>query len=99
LSEIIKYRFNKGLEPRCYYWRDKTGNEVDCIVEVSGLLLRIEIKSSKTIADDFFNGLSYWNKVAGRTKGYSYLIYNGQENQMRSLVQVIGWKNISSILE
>ena len=98
LSEIIKYRFNKGLEPHCYYWRDRTGNEVDCIMESCEGLLGIEIKSSKTIADDFFCGLRYWNKVAGKAGGRSYLIYNGEENQKRSSGEVIGWKSISSIL-
>ncbi len=33
LSELIKERFNKGIEPNCYYWRDKTGNEIDCVIE------------------------------------------------------------------
>jgi len=97
LAEIIKYRFNKGLEPQCYYWRDRTGNEVDYVVEDAGLLLSIEAKSSKTIADDFFKGLKYWNKVAGRARGRSYLIYSGQENQKRSLAEVVSWNNISSV--
>lgn len=99
LSEIIKYRFNKGLEPNCYYWRDRTGHEIDCIIEIPGSLLQVEIKSSKTIADDFFNGLRYWNKVAGKASGVSYLIYNGEENQKRSLAEVISWKNITSIFD
>lgn len=97
LSEIIKHRFNKGLEPHCYYWRDRTGNEVDCIVEIPGSLLQIEIKSSKTIANDFFNGLRYLNKVAGKVSGSSYLVYKGEENQKRSFAEVISWRNVSSV--
>jgi len=100
LSEIVKYRLNKGLEPYCYYWRDRTGNEVDCIIENGKSLVSVEIKFSKTITDDFFNGLRYWSKIAGKTKrSQSCLIYNGKEHQQRSLVEVIGWNNISSILE
>lgn len=99
LSEIIKYRFNRGQESGCYYWRDKTGNEIDCVAEVSGRLLKTEIKSSKTIVDDFFTGFKYWNKVSRETGKDSYLIYAGNESQKRKSANVISWKNIYSILE
>jgi len=100
LSEIFKYRFNRGLEPDCYYWRDRTGNEVDCIIEKYKSLVSVEIKFSKTITDDFFNGLRYWSKITGKAKrNQSYLVYNGKEHQQRSLADVVGWNNISSVLE
>lgn len=98
LSEIIKHSLNRGLKERCYYWRDRTGNEVDCIIENLRSLLSIEVKFSKTITNDFFNGLKYWAKVAGKAAGKPYLIYNGKEHQKRSFGEVIAWKNISSIL-
>ncbi|MFH1540534.1 MAG: ATP-binding protein [Elusimicrobiota bacterium] len=97
ISEIIKKKLNKGQQPDCYYWRDKTGNEVDCIVELADSLLQIEIKSGKTIADDYFDGLRYWAKLVGKKSGNSYLIYNGDENQNRTFCKVINWKNINSI--
>lgn len=93
----MKYRLNKGLEPNCYYWRDKIGNEIDCIIETSKALLQVEIKSSKTIADDFFDGLKYWKKLAGTKEFNPYLIYNGDENQKRTYGKVVSWKNITSI--
>ena len=99
LSEIIKHKFHRGLEPRCYYWRDRTGNEVDCIVENPGSLLSIEVKFSKTIVNDSFGGLKYWTKVAGKASGKSYLIYNGKEHQKRSFGEVIGWRDLSLILK
>lgn len=97
LSEIIKHRFNRGLEPRCYYWRDRTGNEVDCIIEKNKSLLSIEVKFSKTIMDDLFNGLKYWSKVS-KSSSLPYLIYGGKGRQKRSFGEVISWKNIGSIL-
>jgi len=97
ISEIMKYQLNKGLEPRCYYWRDKTGKEIDCIAETSDSLLQIEIKSSKTIAGDFFDNFKYWTKLVRQERRKSYLIYSGDENQKRSLAEVIGWRDIDSI--
>jgi predicted AAA+ superfamily ATPase len=97
LSEIIKYRLNKGAEPDCYYWRDKIGNEVDCIITINDSLVVVEIKSGKTITDDFFDGLKYWNSLAGNKNKRAYLIYNGAENQKRTFTNVVGWKDIISI--
>lgn len=99
LSEIIKYRFNMGMEHNCYYWRDKTGNELDCIVDIPDALLQVEIKASKTIVEDFFSGFRYWDKIAGKADKRAYLVYGGSENQKRSTANIISWKNISSIFE
>ena len=45
VSEIIKSYYNKGiLEPPIYFYRDKEMNEIDLIIEDSGILYPIEIK-------------------------------------------------------
>ncbi|MFA4982210.1 MAG: ATP-binding protein [Candidatus Omnitrophota bacterium] len=98
ISELIKERYNRGEESGCYFWRDKTGNEVDCVLDVSGTLLSIEIKSGKTVTGDFFDGLKYWAKVAGENGKKAYLVYGGSENQKRDFANVISWKNISLII-
>lgn len=97
LSEIIKYRLNRGMEPNCYYWKDKTGHEIDCIIEMPNALLRVEIKSGKTVTEDFFNGLKYWEILIGGESNRSFLIYNGDENQKRTLAQVLNWRSVAAI--
>jgi len=99
LAEIVKNRFNEGLEHNCYYWRDKSGNEIDCLIETGGSLVQVEIKSGKTIVDDFFEGLRYWDKLADRNSKNLYLIYNGEEDQRRTFATVLGWKSITSIFK
>lgn len=97
ISELIKHRFNRGADHDCYYWRDKTGNEVDCVIESGGSLLQVEIKSGKTIADDFFSGMEYFSKLASKEHINSYLVYNGEENQKRTVANVMSWKNVVSV--
>ena len=41
ISEIYKYRYNQGLEPNIYFWRDNKGLEIDCIIEKSELLIPV----------------------------------------------------------
>jgi len=33
LGEFLKYRYNKGEESNLFFLRDKTGHEIDCLIE------------------------------------------------------------------
>src|SRR3990172_8934281 len=65
LSEIYKVFAHSGEEPPLYFWRDQTGHEIDLLVDYGRTLLPVEIKSGKTVAGDFFNGLRYWMSLKG----------------------------------
>ena len=98
ITEIIKHRYNQGLEPHVYYWKEKHGNEVDCIIEKANQLLAIEIKSGKTINNDFFKGLKYWQSLSGDKSKNSFLIYGGEQKQKREHGQVLGWNQLDELL-
>lgn len=97
ISDFFKQRLNAGMSPNLYFWRDKTGLEVDCIMEQGTHLLPIEIKSAATISFDFFSGLSKWNQIAENAPSNSYVVYGGDERQNRSQGMIVSWKNLSSI--
>ncbi len=93
LIELIKKRTNAGLPVNLFYWRDKTGHEIDVIVDNAGKLLPIEIKSGKTINAEFFKNMEYWCKLSGEKK--SILFYGGEQNQKRSNgTEVLNWRNL-----
>lgn len=98
LSEMLKYQYNQGLEPSCYFWRDQQGKEVDCILELGSRLVACEIKSSKTISSDFFEHLEYWQKISNTGPQDSYLIYGGKQSQKRSQANVLAWDAIDKLL-
>ena len=92
VSDLMKYHYNRAIVPPLYYWRDSTGNEVDCLID-SGLQVKsIEIKSSSTISSDFFKGLNYYGKL--NAQAVPYLIYGGLTPQVRKEGKVIAWNNI-----
>jgi len=97
ISELIKYRLNRGREPNCYYWRDKTGHEIDCVIDSGGEPVPIEIKSGETVKSNFFDGLGYWNTIAGQNPGKSFLIYGGDKKEIRSSGNVLGWKDTCEV--
>jgi predicted AAA+ superfamily ATPase len=97
ISEFHKYRLNRGRDPNCYYWRDKTGHEIDCILESGETLVPVEIKSGKTVKSMFFDSLSYWNKLSGNRPANSFLIYGGEGKEKRSSGTVLGWKSADEV--
>jgi predicted AAA+ superfamily ATPase len=93
ISELLKGRFNRGLRENLYFWRDNTGNEVDCIIEQGDKLLALEIKSGQTITNDSLKGLRYWLKIS-KAKGLdACLVHGGCMDQTRKEGMVIGWKS------
>ena len=41
ISELAKEKFNQGRPPNLFFWRDKTGHEVDCLIEQGNELFAI----------------------------------------------------------
>lgn len=94
VSELVKKRTNAGLPVNIFYWRDKTGHEVDVIVDNAGKLIPIEIKSGKSINNEFFKNLHYWKKLSKEKNGF--LLYAGRMEQKRSDgTEIINWRKIS----
>lgn len=96
-ADLMKNILNKGERPRLYFWRDNTGNEVDCIVEDGTTVKPLEIKSGRTINEDFFKGLNYYNKLSKGKTHNSFLIYGGDQSQKRSYTNILSWKETNKI--
>jgi hypothetical protein len=93
--EILKQRMNKGLPDNLFYWRDKTGNEVDLVIASGGKLTAIEAKSGETIGTDFFKGLEYFSAVTNDVN-MKILVYNGKEYQSRkNKIIITPWYKIT----
>lgn len=99
LSEIMKYRLHRGLSPNCFFWRDRLGHEVDCLLEYGTRMYPLEMKSGTTVTEEFFKGIAYWKNLAGDISGNATILYGGDEEQMRKIAQVRSWKNIASVLK
>lgn len=92
IANILKEYTNTGIIPPIYYWRDKTGHEIDLIINKVNKLIPIEIKSGKTIASDWFKNLKYWLRLSKENK--AYILYAGDEEQKRSEgIFIQNWKS------
>ncbi|WP_310381005.1 ATP-binding protein [Flavobacterium sp.] len=82
VSEMYKNGINNSTRTKFYFWRDKSQNEVDLIAETGARLDAIEIKSAKTINQNYFKGLDYFKYL--KTDTHLHLVYGGNENQERT---------------
>ena len=98
ISEIIKSQLNNGNEPSVYFWQDKMGREIDCIIENGASLVPVEIKSGKTITDDYFKNITYWCELAKFPPAKAMIVYGGNSSQRRSTGHAIGWTEFLSKL-
>jgi len=77
--EYFKRRYNKGLDARCFYFRDNHGNEIDLVIPSGNKLEGVEIKSSQTYHTSFLKGLNFFNKVYPERCKNKLLIYDGDD--------------------
>lgn len=97
IAELKKRLYHEIKTTNLYFWRDRYGYEIDCILDKGQQSVPIEIKSSKTIAADFFKNLNYWNELSGNNPNQSYLVFGGDKTQQRSLGKVISWRCLDQI--
>ncbi|WP_373518260.1 ATP-binding protein [Pricia sp.] len=80
--DLMKKRFNAGKSDNLYFWRDRSGHEVDIVLDYGLELVPIEIKAGETITSAYTKAINYWNKLSD-TKG-GIVVYAGQSIQKRS---------------
>ena len=99
VNELVKARVHRGLRPNLFFLRDKSGNEIDAVIETAPKrCVAVEIKSGGTIGGDFFNGLDFWRANLTGIKLQPWLIYGGDAKQTREKGAVVPWSDLSPLL-
>lgn len=91
LAELYKSFAHRGEIPPLYFWRDKTGHEVDVVIDAGSKLIPIEIKSSETVNRSFFDGLKYYISLGSPVSETGVLIHGGNELYEREKFIVRPW--------
>ncbi len=96
ISECHKHLFNQGEHPEIWFWRDRSGHEVDMVLERGGQFRAVEVKSGQTLSQDQFKGLQFWQELTGNG-GKTLLVYGGEQAQQRTVAQVVPWRNLAGL--
>ena len=98
VMEVIKHRYNQGLEGGVYFYRDSNQNEVDILLKQEGEITAIEVKSSMTYNVSFektLTRLSEWIKTSITNK---IVVYAGDFENNKGDVQILRYNHLAAFL-
>lgn len=91
VTEFLKQKYHQQNPIDYYFWRDKTGHEIDLLGVKGSTLRAIEIKAGKTVVSDYFSDLLYFSKVQKSQKSLiKQIIYGGNTSQQQKGVLILG---------
>lgn len=96
VSELFKAFAHRGETPPLYFWRDRTGHEVDVLIDTGKQLIPIEIKSGSTISGSFFEGLRYFMVLGPKIARTGVMIHGGNDLYERENFMVLPWFQATS---
>lgn len=99
ILELIKARWNQGLEHRLYFYRDTHQNEIDVLFQKGHDLLPIEIKSAKTFNRSHLKGLMKFKELVAQRCVDPTLIYSGTDELKVNGVQLLNFANAAKAVE
>jgi predicted AAA+ superfamily ATPase len=91
LAELYKAFAHRGETSPLYFWRDRTGHEVDIIMDTGKNLIPVEVKSGETVSSSSFEGLRYFKSLVPPANSSGVLIYGGEDLYQREDYLVRPW--------
>lgn len=98
VNELLKARYNQGLDPRLYFFQVTGRNEVDLIYQRGHELVPIEIKSSRTFNSSFTSGIKSFKKITLDKCVDPCLIYAGEEEMKIGEIKLLNYRNTAKII-
>lgn len=83
VAEMLKRRFNEGLDNNLFFYRDKSQHEVDLLMEDGGMIDACEIKSATAFHESFFRNINYIANLYGDSLRSSRVVYDGTTETSR----------------
>ncbi len=96
VADMLKRRYNAGLDNNLFFYRDKSQREVDLLMEESGALEAYEIKSATVFHESFLNNLTYFRSLYGEEVKLAQVVYDGEHE---NAAPIGGFANFRQILD
>ncbi|MBC8458783.1 MAG: ATP-binding protein [Deltaproteobacteria bacterium] len=93
VMELIKRRYNQGVDHPLYFYRDNHHNEIDLVMRDGTEAICVEIKSASTYHPDFLRILNRAGKLINRPVKRKLLVYDGDLEQ-KGETELVNVRNI-----
>ena len=75
--EVFKSFLHRGAEPRLYFWRTSTGDEVDLVIETPKGLLPLEVKTTATPSPAMARGILRFRESVRKARPDGFVVHTG----------------------
>lgn len=98
VMEVIKHRYNQGLEGGVFFYRDSNQNEVDILLKQEGEITAIEVKSAMTYSSNFEKTLKQIDTWINVPIANKVVVYTGDFENTAGEIKIINHKNLYQML-
>ena len=98
VMEVIKHRYNHGLEGGVFFYRDSNQNEIDILLKQEGMLTAIEVKASMTYHVSFEKHLAQLEKWIKTPVAQKLIVYSGEFENTTGNIRFINHRNLHRYL-
>jgi predicted AAA+ superfamily ATPase len=94
--EALKSRYNRGMTPNLYFFRDSHGHEIDLLYKSGNRLTGVEVKAAATWNQSFKKGLMRFSEKYSPL-AQSYVVYSGEAMSFSDGVEVLPYNRVDEI--
>lgn len=94
--EALKARYNQGLTPSLYFFRDSHGHEIDLLHKAGSQLTGVEIKAAATWTKGFKKNLLRFSENYSPL-ARSYVVFSGEAIKFSDGIEAIPYTQAAGI--
>jgi predicted AAA+ superfamily ATPase len=96
-GELLKAQAARGLRARIFHWRDQNAAEADLVVDLDGKLTVIEVKSARTVQQDWARALERMTNALPAGTPVERVIVHGGGDDMPPLkgTTLVSWSRVA----
>jgi hypothetical protein len=99
--ELLKQRLHTGRPSNLYFWRDRTGQEVDILGDWGGGIHAFEIKRGSTFQESYLKNLQSFCQIASKASQKEInasLLYTGEREGLYKGIHLVPMKRMQDLL-
>lgn len=96
--EALKARYNRGLTPNLYFFRDSQGHEIDLLHKQGSELIGVEIKAASTWSASFKKTLQHFDQKL-KTLAIRAVVYSGEALEFSDGIKSLSYKDVRQLFD
>ncbi len=96
IADFLKAKYNMLSSSNLYFWRDKTGHEIDLLISTGVKTLLMEIKSNASYHSEYLKNIEFYRSVSDE-KTDAFVVYKGNSIGSVKQTQIINWQEILNV--